>query len=75
MKVNVKKQFVKDNVIIKFESPKDSLESDVTLNGTVPSVLVGFRAIVAALQESKKIKDELLIEILEQAIAQIKGEI
>lgn len=75
MKVNIKKQFEKDNVIVKFESPKDSLESDVTLNGSISSVLIGVRAIIAAIQESKKIDDKLLIEALEYAVAQIKGEV
>lgn len=75
MKINVKKQFEKDNVIVKFESPKDSLEADVTLNGSISSVLVGVRAIIAAIQESKKIDNEILIEALEYAIAQIKGEV
>lgn len=74
MKVNVRKQFEKNNVTIKFESPKDSLESAVTLSGSVPSVLIGVRAIISALQESKKIDDKLLIETLEYTIAQIKGE-
>lgn len=74
MKINVKKQFEKENVIIKFESPKDSLESDVTLNGNISSVLIGIRAIIAAIQESKKIDNEILIEVLEYTIAQIKGE-
>lgn len=75
MKINVKKLFEKENVIIKFESPKDTLASDVTLNGSISSVLIGVRAIIAALQESKKIDDEILIEALEYAIAQIKGEV
>lgn len=75
MKINVKKQFEKENVIIKFESPKDSLESDVTLNGSISSVLIGVRAIISAIQESKKIDNEILIEVLEYAIAQIKGEV
>lgn len=74
MKINVKKQFEKENVIVKFESPKDSLESGITLNGSISSILIGIRAIIAAIQESKKIDNEILIEVLEHIIAQIKGE-